>query len=82
MKPVELVTRALENSSKTGDVVLDVFGGSGTTMIGAQRTRRVARLMELDARYVDVICRRYQEHTGTKPVLESTGEEHDFLAGA
>lgn len=81
-KPVELVQRALENSSKRGDVILDVFGGSGTTLIACHRLGRVARLVELDPKYVDVICRRYQEHTGTKPVLEATGEPHDFTVSA
>ena len=79
-KPVELLTKALANSSKPGDVVLDFFGGSGSTLIACQVTGRVARLIELDPRYVDVICRRYQEISGDKPVLESTGEPHDFTA--
>ena len=55
MKPVELVERAIRNSSKSRDIVLDLFGGSGTTLIAAERTGRSARLLELDPRYVDVI---------------------------
>ncbi|MFE9812425.1 DNA methyltransferase [Streptomyces sp. NPDC005548] len=82
MKPVELVTRCLTNSCRPGGMVYEPFGGSGTTLIAAHATRRIARLVELDPRYVDVICRRYQQHTGTQPVLESTGEAHDFTAPA
>jgi site-specific DNA-methyltransferase (adenine-specific) len=78
MKPVALVDRALANSSRPGDVVLDPFAGSGSTLIAAHGLGRRARCVELDPRYVDVICRRYQEHTGDKPVLEATGEPHDF----
>ncbi|MCX4885876.1 DNA modification methylase [Streptomyces sp. NBC_00847] len=78
MKPVELITRCLANSCPPGGLVYEPFGGSGSTLIAAHTTGRVARVCELDPRYVDVICRRYQEHTGTKPVLASTGEAHDF----
>lgn len=78
MKPVALIQRALENSSKRGGTVLDPFGGSGSTLLAAHVTGRLARLVELDPRYVDVICRRYQEHTGVVPVLEATGEPVDF----
>lgn len=80
MKPVELITRALLNSSKRGDLVLDPFGGSGSTLIAAQVTGRVARLIELSPVYCDVIARRYQEFTGDLPVLLRTGEQVDFTA--
>lgn len=63
-KPVELIERALENSSKGGDTILDMFGGSGSTLIACEKTGREARLMELDPKYVDVIVRRWQEFTG------------------
>ena len=63
-KPVELVERALLNSSKAGDIVADLFGGSGSTLIGCERRGRKARLMEIDPKYADCICRRYQEYTG------------------
>jgi site-specific DNA-methyltransferase (adenine-specific) len=79
MKPIALIVKALENSSKTGQLVLDPFGGSGSTLIACHDTNRIARLIELDPRYVDVICRRYQMHTRIVPVLESTGEPHDFV---
>ena len=70
MKPVGLVARALENSSAHGDLVLDPFGGSGSTLIAAEQTGRAARLIELDPKYVDVICRRWQEHTGNTPTRD------------
>jgi len=69
MKPVELVARAIENSSNTGDIVLDLFGGSGTTLIAAEQTGRCARLNELDPKYVDVIIARWEQLTGQKAVL-------------
>jgi DNA modification methylase len=78
MKPVALVQRALENSSDRGHLVGDAFGGSGTTLIAAHVSGRVARLLELDGRYCDVIARRYQELTGDLPVLERTGKRWDF----
>mgnify|MGYP000969801031 FL=1 len=64
MKPVELVERALRNSSRPGNVVLDPFGGSGTTLIAAEKSGRVARLIELDPKYADVIVRRWEDYTG------------------
>lgn len=73
MKPVELVERAIRNSSKTRDLVLDPFGGSGTTLIGCEKTGRRARLLELDPRYVDVICRRFQSFAGVAPKLAESG---------
>lgn len=69
-KPVELIIRALHNSSKAGDVVLDSFGGSGATMIACEKTGRHARLMELDPRYVDVIIKRWQDFTGREAVRD------------
>lgn len=73
-KPVELIERALNNSSKGGDTVLDVFGGSGSTLIACEKTGREARLMGLDPKYCDVIVRRWQEFTGKQATLEATGE--------
>jgi DNA modification methylase len=70
MKPVELVERALVNSSKSGDIVVDLFGGSGTTLIGCERRGRRGRLMELNPRYADLIVQRWQEYTGKKATLE------------
>lgn len=59
MKPLELVGRAIKNSSKKGELVLDLFGGSGSTMIASEQIDRCAMLMELDEKYVDVIVKRY-----------------------
>jgi DNA modification methylase len=73
MKPVELVERAIRNSSRPGDVVLDSFGGSGTTLIAAEKSGRRARLIELDPKYVDVIVRRWQEFAGGRAIRESDG---------
>ncbi len=80
MKPVELVERAIRNSSKPGDIVLDTFGGSGTTLIAAEKAGRVARLVELDPKFVDVIVRRWQEFSGKKAVRESDGLFFDELS--
>jgi DNA modification methylase len=77
MKPVELVERAIRNSSRPGDVVLDTFGGSGTTLIAAERSGRRARLIELDPKYVDVIVRRWQERTGKRTVRAQDGVAFD-----
>ena len=71
MKPVELVERALRNSTKSRDTVLDPFGGSGTTLIACERSGRQARLIELEAKYCDVIIRRWQEYSGKQAALES-----------
>lgn len=81
MKPVELVERAIRNSSKPGDVVLDPFGGSGTTLIAAEKSGRMARLMELDPKYVDVIVRRWQDWTGKFATRECDGLGFNDLAG-
>jgi DNA modification methylase len=80
MKPVELIERALLNSSKAGDVVVDFFGGSGSILIACERRTRKGRLMELDPRYADVICKRYQECTGRPALLERDGRTFDQIA--
>lgn len=77
MKPVDLVARAIGNSTREGALVGDPFAGSGTTLIACHRLGRVARLLEMDPSYADVICRRWQEHTGVVPVLEG-GEPRSF----
>jgi len=66
MKPVELVGRAINNSSKPGDIIADLFGGSGTTIIAAEQTKRICYMNELDPIYCDVIVKRYEEYTGLK----------------
>ncbi|EKT4073774.1 TPA: site-specific DNA-methyltransferase [Stenotrophomonas maltophilia] len=75
MKPVELVERAIRNSSRPGNVVLDPFGGSGTTLIAAEKSGRIARLIELDPKYVDVIVRRWEEFTGKQAIREAADQE-------
>ena len=77
MKPVELVERAIRNSSRPGNVVMDPFGGSGTTMIAAHKSGRKARLIELDPKYVDVIVRRWQEFSGGKANRQADGLSFD-----
>ena len=69
MKPVALIGAALENSTAPGDVVLDPFGGSGSTLMACEHLGRRARLVELDPRYCDVIVRRWEEHTGGEAEL-------------
>ena len=69
MKPVELITRAIQNSSRVGEIVLDAFGGSGSTLIAAEQTKRKARLIELDPKYCDVIVKRWENLTGLKAEL-------------
>lgn len=73
-KPAELAVRAIQYSSRVGENVLDLFGGSGSTLIGCQQTGRKAFLMELDPLYCDVIVDRFQRFTGVPAVLERTGE--------
>ena len=73
MKPVELVERAICNPSRPGEVVLDAFGGSGTTLIATEKAGRAARLIELDPKYVDVIVRRWQDWTGELAYREPDG---------
>jgi DNA modification methylase len=73
-KPVELAVRAMQYSSLQGENVLDLFGGSGSTLIGAEQCGRNAFLMELDPLYADVIVDRYQRFSGKPAVLERTGE--------
>lgn len=74
MKPVALFEYQMLNNTKGGDQVLDSFGGSGTTLIAAEKNGRVARLMELDPKYCDVIVKRWQDFTGKQATLESTGQ--------
>lgn len=69
-KPVALISPMLKNSSQPGDIVLDLFGGSGSTLIAAEQDGRRARLMELDPRYCDVIIRRWEAFTGNTAELE------------
>lgn len=79
-KPVELIERAIRNSSKARDVVLDPFAGSGSTLVACEKTGRQARLIELEPKYCDVIIRRFEEFSGKRAVLESDGRGFDEVA--
>lgn len=74
MKPVGLIEKMLKASARPGDIVIDGFGGSGSTLIAADRLGMSARLMELDPRFVDVIVRRWQQYTGRRAVHAVTGQ--------
>jgi DNA modification methylase len=80
MKPVALIEQAIKNSSRERDIVLDPFGGSGSTLIACQKTGRAGRLIEIDPLYVDVMVRRWQEFTGREAVLESDGRSFAAVA--
>jgi DNA modification methylase len=82
MKPVKLISAMLANSCPPGGLVYEPFGGSGSTLIAAHQLGMSSALVELDPRYVDVICRRFQEHTGIVPERDLGGgatESHDFI---
>tara|TARA_R110000823_G_C15911199_1_gene497770 strand:+ start:188 stop:1453 length:1266 start_codon:yes stop_codon:yes gene_type:complete len=76
-KPVELIEKAISNSSKSQDIVIDVFGGSGSTLIACEKTARDCRMMELDPKYCDVIIKRWQDYTGEQATHEATGKTFD-----
>jgi site-specific DNA-methyltransferase (adenine-specific) len=80
MKPVALFEYQMLNNTKGGDIILDSFGGSGTTMLAAEKNGRVSRLMELDPKYCDVIIKRWQDFTGKTATLEATGETFEVLS--
>ncbi|MZR11437.1 hypothetical protein GQE99_00125 [Maritimibacter sp. DP07] len=74
VKPTALVADAILDVTHRGDVVLDPFGGSGATLLAAEKTGRAACLIELDPAYVDVAIRRWEKATGKEALLEATGE--------
>jgi DNA modification methylase len=80
MKPVALVERAIRNSSKSRDIVLDPFGGSGSTLIACEKTGRHARLIEIDPKYVDTIILRWQSFGGGTAVLDGGGRSYEEVA--
>lgn len=77
-KPIEMLADFIANSSEAGGTVLDMFSGSGSTLIAAENMGRAARCMEVSPAMCDVIARRFQKHTGTVPILEATNQPHDF----
>ena len=80
MKPAELVERALRNNSKSRNTILDPFGGSGTTVIACEKTGPLARVIELDPKYCEVIVRRWQAFTGGVARHEESGRAFDDVA--
>jgi len=80
-KPVALGTEAMDKTTRSGNIVLDLFGGSGSTLIAAEKNGRIARLMELDPKYCDVIVKRWQDFTGKQATLEATGQTYTELSG-
>ena len=79
VKPIPLVAEAIKDCSNRGGIILDPFGGSGTTLIACEKTGRKARLVEIDPKYVDVTIKRWQSLTGQKAILASTGQYFDDL---
>ena len=79
VKPVGMIADAILDCSNRGDIVLDPFAGSGSTIIAAERSGRMARAMELDPIYVDVCLRRFQRVTGIEPIHQETGLTFDAL---
>lgn len=80
VKPTALVADAIKDVTKVNQIVLDGFGGAGSTLIAAERTRRIARLVELDPLYCDVICRRFEAATGEPATLCETGQRFEQVA--
>jgi DNA modification methylase len=80
MKPVELVERAIRNSSRRRGVVLDPFGGAGSTLIACEKTVRQARLIEIEPQYVDVTIQRWQNFTGRHATLSGDGRTFARIA--
>jgi DNA modification methylase len=76
-KPVELAARAMQYSSRKGENVLDLFGGSGSTLVAAEQTGRRAYLMELDPLYTDVIVMRWEKLTGRTAILDGDGRSYE-----
>jgi DNA modification methylase len=80
MKPVALVERAIRNSSQRGDLVLDLFGGAGSTLIASEKSGRRAAVVELEPKYVDVIVKRWEAYTQQEARLESDGRSFEAVA--
>lgn len=78
-KPVALAEEAIDKTTNKGYIVLDLFGGSGSTLIACEKTKRICRMVELDPKYCDVIIKRWQDYTGKEATLESTGETYNSM---
>ena len=79
MKPIGLVARLIQNSAPIDGIVVDPFCGSGTTILAAEQTKRIGYGVELEPKYADVICKRFEKMTGISPVLESSGAAVSFV---
>lgn len=75
MKPAGLIEKMLRASARSGDIVIDAFGGSGSTLVAADRLGMSARLMELAPKFVDVIVRRWEQYAGRRAVHAETGAQ-------
>lgn len=78
-KPVALAEEAIDKTTRKGNIVLDLFGGSGSTLLACEKTGRKARLMELDEKYVDVIIQRYQKYTGKDAIHIESGKTYNEM---
>lgn len=81
VKPISVIEPALRVTTEKNKIVLDLFGGSGSTLIAAENSGRIARIMELDPKYCDVIIKRWQDFTGQQAIHEATGKTFDEMAG-
>jgi len=79
MKPISIIENQLKISSNISSKVLDLFGGSGSTLIACEKTNRKCYMMELDPKYVDVIVQRWQDFTGKKAIHEKTNKTFDEM---
>lgn len=82
VKPLAMIADAIRDCSRRGEIVLDAFGGSGSTLIAAEKTGRSARLIEYDPLYCDTIIRRWEHYTGKRTTLEGSGEGFEVVAEA
>ena len=80
VKPVAMIADAIRDVTKRGDIILDQFCGSGTTIIAAEKTGRVARAVEIDGHYCDVAVRRWEALTGKPAILAETGQTFEEVA--
>ena len=80
VKPVALIADAIRDCSKRGQIVLDCFGGSGSTLIAAEKTGRSARMIEFDPLYCDTIVRRWEQLTGKRATHAATGMAYEEVA--
>ncbi|WP_140418513.1 DNA methyltransferase, partial [Sphingomonas mucosissima] len=82
VKPTQLLAEAIRDVTRQGEIVLDAFSGSGSTILACERTKRVGYAVEIEPRYIDVAIRRWEKMTGRKAVLEASGETFAEVAHA